>query len=109
MKDLQTRVAVSLLGLEIQATTDPGDDIFDQFFAGYDQSFVLPSEKESREGFRECLSLNLDPRYRELSDLYGPFREIVFVASDPKSGSNRAVGAGNFICYPMRVKRGDGT
>jgi len=101
MTNRPTNLTLPVGGLEIQATIDPEDSVVDRFFAGYDDSFILPSEKESLRGFRECLALNLPPHYQALADLYGPFREIVFVATDPGLGANRVVGGGNFICYPI--------
>lgn len=39
------------------ATTDSGEGpVFEQFFEGYDRAFVLPDEKEDREGLATCLA-----------------------------------------------------
>src|SRR5690348_14696422 len=99
MKNRQTSLTLPAAGLEIQATIDPEDRVVDRFFAGYDAAFILPSEKESLEGFRECLALNLPPHFKALAELHGPFAEVVFVANDPGLGADRTVGGGNFICY----------
>ena len=45
-------------GLVVDATTDAGNALFDRFFALYDLAFILPSEKEQRSGFVDCLALN---------------------------------------------------
>lgn len=101
MTNRQTYLALPVMGLHIQATIDPADGVVNRFFAGYDDAFILPSEKESLQGFRECLALNLPPHYEKLEKHFGPFREIVFIASDPGLGADQTVGGGNFICYPI--------
>ena len=85
--------------LEIDATTAPDDPIVDAFFAGYDRAFVLANEKESLDGFRACLALNVSPSYPRLRAEYGPFREVVFTATDPSVGA--VIGGANFIAYPI--------
>jgi GNAT superfamily N-acetyltransferase len=78
--------------------TDRGDGpVFERFFAGYDRAFVLPDEKESREGLSECLALNHGAAYAELVGRYGPFRELCLVA---ETADGAPVGGANFIAMP---------
>jgi GNAT superfamily N-acetyltransferase len=86
-------------GLDVRVTADPNDELVDEFFEGYDRSFVLPNEKEERAGFGECLALNLPPHYEGLRARYGAFREIVLVAYVQSTKS--AVGGANLICFPL--------
>jgi len=91
-------------GLRIDATTDPDDPVLEAFFSGYDRAFVLANEKEGLDGFKACLALNRPPSYAPLRASYGPFREIVFVASDPEVDA--VIGGANFIAYPVRGAAG---
>lgn len=50
-------------GVRVKATADPASPILDRFFAGYDQAFILPDEREELEGFQSCLALNLTHRH----------------------------------------------
>jgi GNAT superfamily N-acetyltransferase len=85
--------------------TDQGDGaVFDNFFAGYDQAFVLPDEKEDADGFRACLALNHGAEHERLTAEYGPFREICLIAEDPATGA-RAGGA-NLIAMPIADREG---
>lgn len=85
-------------------TTDRADsEIFDRFFAGYDSAFVLPDEKEDREGLAECLSLNHGTRHAELEKRFGSFRELCLIA---ETGDGAAVGGANFIAMPARGDAG---
>jgi hypothetical protein len=88
-------------GLVIDATTAADDPLVDEFYAGYDQAFVLPNEKESLRGFRECLALNAGADYRRLHGRYGPYREVVAVVRDVPGGA--IVGGANFIAFPLRA------
>lgn len=87
-------------GLRIAATVAAESPLVAKFFEGYDRAFVLPNEREELDGFVECLRLNDDPDYSRLERMYGPFREVVFVAYDAATGDY--VGGGNFIAYPLR-------
>jgi hypothetical protein len=84
--------------LTVRASASPQGAVLDSFFAGYDQSFVLPNEKEELDGFRECLALNFGDEHTRLAAKFGPFREIVLIA---EHGSGSSVGGANFICYPL--------
>lgn len=77
----------------VMRTTDEGEGpLFERFFAGYDRAFVLPEEKEDRDGFRACLALNHGAEHERLAADYGPFRELCLVAEDyagaPIGGAN---------------------
>jgi GNAT superfamily N-acetyltransferase len=79
-------------------TTDRSDtDIFERFFAGYDRAFVLPDEKEDREGLEACLALNHGAAHASLAASFGPFRELCLVASGVDGAP---VGGANFIAMP---------
>ena len=93
-------------GLELRAAIDPADPLLEVFFAGYDQAFVLPSEKEEIDGFRDCLALNLPPAYQPLAARHGPFREFVAVAVDTTDAAETVVGGANLFCYPLCMATG---
>lgn len=86
--------------LSVRASASPQGPVLDSFFAGYDQSFVLPNEKEELDGFRECLALNFGDEHARLAAEFGPFREIVLIAEDR---DGKSAGGANFICYPLAV------
>jgi len=70
-----------------------------EFYQDYDAAFVLANEKESYEGFVECLALNFDGAYTALAARYGAFREFVLVVRDPTTFDR--IGGANFIAYPL--------
>ncbi|MEG3180374.1 hypothetical protein [Sphingomonas sp. LT1P40] len=79
--------------------TDIGEGaVFDRFFAGYDRAFVLPDEKEDRDGFIACLALNHGTEKARLTALYGEFREICLTVDEP-DGTH--VGGANLIAAPL--------
>lgn len=86
-------------GLTIEASTSPAGGLLQAFYAGYDRAFVLENEKEKLGGFAECLSLNEGESYRRLSNMLGPYREFIFLASDSRTGQE--FGGGNFIAFPI--------
>lgn len=75
-------------------TTDPQRPEVSEFYAAYDDAFVLESEKEDLEGFRVCLSLNNGAVGRDLTTAYGPFREIITLLRNPEG---MLVGAANYF------------
>lgn len=79
--------------INFNVTMEGNGPIFDRFFEGFDRAFVLPNEKEDREGFQTCLGLNHGPVYRQLSAMYGPYREICLVAEE----DTQEIGGANFI------------
>jgi hypothetical protein len=90
---------VSGSGLVIEVTTAADDGLLEEFYRDYDGAFVLENEKESYEGFAECLRLNAGDHYANLVGRYGPFREFVGVVRDPATGAR--VGGANFIMFPI--------
>ena len=82
-----------------EASDDPEGPILGEFYQGYDEAFALPNEKEELAGFKECLALNYGPSYAALSQIYGPFREVVLTVRDGSSG--RQIGGANFIAFPL--------
>ncbi len=86
-------------GLIIEASSNPDSQVFASFFAGYDRAFILPDEKEDREGFRACMVLNQGSAYERIFARFGPFREVVLVARDGASGTQ--IGGANFISFPL--------
>jgi len=87
--------------LQVRASTRDGA-VFGRFFAAYDGAFVLPDEKEGREGFVECLALNHGQAQARLLERFGPFREWVLVAE--RDGD--VVGGANFICHAVAARDG---
>nr|WP_294056663.1 GNAT family N-acetyltransferase [Sphingomonas sp.] len=81
--------------------TDSGEGpVFDRFFAGYDRAFVLPDEKEDRDGLVECLALNHGEAYRALERRYGRFRELCLIARDE---TGAVVGGANLIALRLEL------
>lgn len=87
-----------LHGLIVQQTDIGEGAVFDRFFAGYDRAFVLPDEKEDRDGFVACLALNHGAEKTRLTALYGTFTELVLTVEE-QDGS--LVGGANFIAAPL--------
>jgi GNAT superfamily N-acetyltransferase len=81
----------------VALTTKPYSRLVDLFCREYRPAFVMPSERESRYGFRLCLSLN-GAAGAAAQVRFGPGREHIALLRD----CTGAVAAGmNFICFPM--------
>lgn len=87
--------------LSVRAATG-GGEVFDRFFAAYDTAFVLPDEKEGREGFLDCLALNHGDAGARLAARFGPFREWVLVVER----AGEVAGGANFICHAVHDRDG---
>jgi hypothetical protein len=83
------------LGLRLRVSFRADGQVFDDFFRGYDQAFVLRDEKEDQVGFRRCFALNHGSAYSELEQRYGAFREVCLVADDIATGAR--VGGANLV------------
>lgn len=90
----QTWEAEPAAGLSALITTDPQASALDTFYTAYDAAFVLPSEKEDLEGFRDCLALNGGAAYTRLEKRYGPYRELVILL---RHMGGAVIGGANFI------------
>jgi len=90
--------------LTLQVTDIGEGPVFDRFFAGYDRAFVLPDEKEDRDGLVECLALNHGEAARDLTRRYGRFREICAIATDE---AGMVVGGANLIALRHERSEGD--
>jgi GNAT superfamily N-acetyltransferase len=88
-------------GLTIESTTDPDSPITGRFFEHFDQAFVLPNEKETLEGFRDCLALNSGPASARLRERYGPFREAVLIA---RARGGEMAGGANYAAFALSGK-----
>lgn len=87
-------------GLRFEYLWEPDDPLLtNDFYPGYDQSFVIDSEKEELKGFMDCLALNMGNTHRQLTARHGPYREYVLVAYD-KQGV--VVGGANFLCLLLQ-------
>lgn len=84
-------------GLVLTTAITEKSDAFARFFAGYDQAFVLPNEKEDEEGFAQCFALNFGVDYARLSAAYGAYSEVCLVAEE----GGVDVGGANFIAMPV--------
>jgi GNAT superfamily N-acetyltransferase len=83
--------------LYVALTTQPYSRLVDLFCREYRPAFARRSERESRSGFRLCLSLN-GAAGSAAQARFGPGREHIALLRD-RTG---AVAAGmNFICFPM--------
>jgi GNAT superfamily N-acetyltransferase len=83
--------------LSLDITTKPYAPTVGQFYDEYVRVFVLPDERESLSGFRDCLRLN-GPDGETIHARFGPSREYVGLLRGP--GNEIAAGL-NFICFPM--------
>lgn len=79
----------------VQVSDNADDGILDKFFPQYDVSFVLPDEKETLQGFGECLALNHGPEHQRLARRYGEFRELILIAHERENGD--VVGGANLL------------
>jgi GNAT superfamily N-acetyltransferase len=82
--------------LDVRLSDDPEWDRLSAFYDAYDRAFVLADEKETLAGFKACLALNHGAAHRELSQRYGPFRELVALALDTDGA---VAGGANFIAF----------
>lgn len=82
--------------LMVKATERPDSPVLDRFFAGYDQAFVLPDEREELDGFRACLALNPMCR-RRFGRLH---RELVLIIEDEQG---HLLGGANFLATKMTI------
>ena len=90
----QTWETETSAGMSVLVTTDPHATALETFYTAYDAAFVLPSEKEDLEGFRDCLALNGGATYQRLEKRYGAFRELVILL---QKASGKVIGGANFI------------
>jgi len=92
--------------LTLHITQSPDSWILDEFLVEYDKAFVLPDEKETSEGFRQCMLLNEGGAHDRLVSRFGPFGEFVIVAKDSQG---RFVGGINMLAYraPEAGENGD--
>ncbi|AMK20485.1 MULTISPECIES: hypothetical protein [Sphingobium] len=80
--------------LQVKATERPDSLVLARFFAGYDQAFLLPDEREELNGFKTCLALNPECRRR-----FGRFhRELVLII---ENGQSHLLGGANFLATKM--------
>ena len=86
IQNIQHRV---MTDLTLHITQSPDSWILDEFLVEYDKAFVLPDEKETSEGFRQCMLLNEGGAHDRLVSRFGPFGEFVIVA---KNSQGRFVG-----------------
>lgn len=77
-----------------------GDDarILNEFYQSYDSSFILANEKETLDGFIECLALNSNATGTALRTRYGYFREMVLITKDR---DGHISGGANFILFSL--------
>lgn len=80
-------------GLRLRATTDPHSPLLDHFYAGYDRAFVLPDERETLAGFRDCMALNSIDRF------FGRRHSELIVTIDNADG--QLLGGANFLATAM--------
>ena len=80
--------------LQLKTIDTPSDPLLPAFYSLYTQVFTLADEREPPEGFASVLAFNEDAAVQRD---FGPFREPILVASDPRSGE--IVAAVNFTLY----------
>jgi len=99
------RRVTSASGFSLDITTRPESPILAEFFAGYDQAFILPDEKENLDGFRACLDLGHGAIRRRLLERHGPHVELVLVAREASAQQGKdapaMIGGANFIAHPV--------
>ncbi len=82
-------------GLTVDASGRADDGVLDAFYPAYDAAFVLPNEKETLDGFRDCLALNRGPGHARLARQFGAYQEVVCVVRD--GGTGPVLGGANFL------------
>lgn len=80
MRDKSDFEFVTANGMQAAITFRSDSDTFSAFYDAYDNAFVLPNEKETREGFAAALNLNRAPLHATLAKQYGPFAECCLLA-----------------------------
>ena len=68
---------MSTTSLVLEFTDTDASEIFETFFASYQEAFVLPDEMEDRGGFAECLRFNHGQTQRDYLERFGPFADVV--------------------------------
>ena len=86
--------------LRLSSVATPDSPLVAQFYAGFDRAFVLPNEKETLEGIKQCLALNAGGEGARLAASWGRAREYVAVAEHRGS----MVGGANFIVFATEPK-----
>ena len=86
--------------LQLSSIAAPDSALVAQFYAGFDRAFVLPNEKETLDGIKQCLSLNTGKEGERLAARWGNVREYVAVAEHRGS----MVGGANFIVFATEPK-----
>jgi GNAT superfamily N-acetyltransferase len=99
--DLPQGAAPAAGTFSFESTTDPDSPVTDLFFEHFDRAFILPHEKETLEGFRDCLALNRGEASGRLRGRYGPFREAVLIARTP---DGEIAGGANYIAFGLGGK-----
>lgn len=86
-------------GLGLRSSEDPDSQVLKAFYAGYDRAFVLPDERESLDGFVDCLRLN-----QTLSSLFGRrhSEQVLVVTGD----DGALLGGANFLATGMTTPGG---
>jgi GNAT superfamily N-acetyltransferase len=97
---LSAPVLAQGLRLRLSSVATPDSPLVAQFYAGFDRAFVLPNEKETFEGIKQCLSLNAGADGVRLALRWGRVREYVAVAEHRGS----MVGGANFIVFAAEPK-----
>ena len=86
--------AVYRASLQLQMIDAPDDPLLPAFYDLYAQIFTLADEREPLDGFASVLAFNENAAVQRD---YGPFREPILIARDPRSGE--LIAAVNFTLY----------
>lgn len=75
----------------------PQDEKLLEFFSDYENSFIIEEEKETFSWFQECLSLNTGETSKQLTELYGVYKELIIIVRD--STTQERIAGINFVAF----------
>ena len=90
----------------LDTTDDPNSPLVDEFYRGYQESFILPDETEDLAAFKTCLSFNHGSTGEALRSRFGEFSEYVAIIRPPRTPDAAMLGGANFIVIPHAHRAG---
>jgi hypothetical protein len=91
----------------LDTTDDPNSPLVDEFYRGYQESFILPDETEDLTAFKTCLSFNHGSTGEALRSRFGEFSEYVAIVRPTQTADAAMLGGANFIVMPHSKRAGE--
>lgn len=82
--------------LEVGVINSPDDKALDELYGLYSQIFTIPEERETLDGFKECLKFNM---HQVFQNQFGFFEEYWIYIRD--KSTKKIIAAGNSIVYSL--------